>query len=71
MQKTNNNGKKLDVRAFLSGKTKTNFEEIKEDAGFENNTEALRFIINDYHKLKFRGSKAKQTSQTTSHADRL
>lgn len=60
-EESNKNGNKLDVRAFLSGKTKTNFEEIKEDAGFENNTEALRFIINDYHKLKF-GKAKKQTA---------
>ena len=59
-EESHHSGNKLDVRAFLSGKTKANFEEIKEDAGFENNTEALRFIINDYHKLKF-GKAKKQT----------
>jgi hypothetical protein len=44
---------KMDIRGFIYGKTKKQFIEIKEDAGLENNTEAMRYIISAYYKLKF------------------
>lgn len=42
---------KLDIRVVLFGNTKNIFEEIKNTTGFNNNTEVLRFIINDYYKV--------------------
>jgi hypothetical protein len=50
-QKQGNKTEPLDVRAFLFGKTKEYFIEIKEEQGFGSNTETIRYIINSYHKL--------------------
>jgi hypothetical protein len=45
---------KNDVRIRLLGKTKEHFFEIRDENGFETNTEVMRFIINDYYRIRLR-----------------
>lgn len=41
----------LDIRLRLDGEPKQRFLDIKNAKGLTNNTEVLRLIINEYHKL--------------------
>lgn len=45
---------KNDIRIRLLGKTKERFFEIRDENGFETNTEVMRFIINDYYRIRLR-----------------
>jgi len=42
----------LEIKVKLEGEAKDMFLEIKAATGLTNNTEVLRFIINNYYKLR-------------------
>lgn len=39
----------LVIRVVLQGETKKRFEEIKKRKGIQNNTDVLRYVINEYY----------------------
>jgi len=46
-------GEVLNIRVELKGKVKERFLKIKEEIGYENNTEIIRYLINEYYKRLF------------------
>jgi len=41
-------GEVLNIRVELKGKVKERFLKIKEEIGYENNTEIIRYLINGF-----------------------
>ena len=46
-------GEIINIRVELKGKVKERFLKIKEEIGYENNTEVIRYLINEYYKRLF------------------
>ena len=44
---------KIQIRITLEGELKEKFEKIKADLGLENNSEVIRFLINEKYKQLF------------------
>lgn len=43
----------VDIRVKLFGEVRDRFQRIKRRSGLTNNTEVVRFIINDYYEKNF------------------
>jgi len=50
----------LVIRVVLQGETKRRFNEIKERKGIQNNTDVLRYVINEYYEANPNNNQTKR-----------